>query len=181
MSPWPGAAVFPRGVTLETERLRLRVPEERDLDALAAIYADPEAMRYIGEGKTFNRAETWRAIANMLGHWLLRGYGMWVVERKDTGEAIGRVGYLDSEGWPGFELGWILARGAWGRGYATEAARVALAHATGALGKARVISLIRPGNAPSARVAVKLGFANEGAIELLGGPVDVYANAPAPR
>lgn len=180
MSRWPGAAVFRQGATLETGRLRLRVPEERDLEAFAAIYADAETMRFIGEGRTFNRAETWRSIANMLGHWLLRGYGMWTVERKDTGAAIGRVGYLDSEGWPGFELGWLLARPEWGRGYATEAARAALDHATGALGRERVISLIRPGNAPSARVAAKLGLRREGEIELLGGPVDVYANRPAP-
>src|SRR6185369_17412341 len=80
---WPGASLFPNGVTLETERLRLRILEERDLDPLATMYADPDTMRYLGEGKVISRADTWRAISGGLGHWLLRGYGMWAVETRE--------------------------------------------------------------------------------------------------
>ena len=83
-------------------------------------------------GKTFDRLETWRHMAFMVGHWQLRGYGPWAVEEKASGELVGRVGFLNPEGWPAFELGWTLARKFWGRGYATEAARRALDYGFGA-------------------------------------------------
>lgn len=177
MSPLPGAQALAAGHALETARLRLRLFEERDLPALAAMYADAETMRHIGGGQVLTRAETWRAIAGMLGHWALRGYGMWAVDNRETGELVGRVGFIDPEGWPGFELGWLVARTHWGRGYATEAARAALAHALGPLGRRRVISLVRPANAASARVAAKIGMRPEGEIELLGAPAQVHAYA----
>jgi RimJ/RimL family protein N-acetyltransferase len=176
MTAWPGSACFPAGHTLETERLRLRIMEERDLEALAAMYADEETMRYIGEGKVLSRMESWRSIATALGHWLLKGYGMWAVELKSTGAVVGRVGYIDAEGWPGFELGWLIARAHWGRGYASESALAARDYATGALNKSRVISLIRIGNERSVRVAEKLGFVRDGTVEMLGAPALVYAN-----
>jgi RimJ/RimL family protein N-acetyltransferase len=180
MSPWPGAVHFPGGVTVETGRLRLRLMEERDLDAIAAIFADAETMRYIGEGKVFNRNETWRSISSVLGHWLLKGYGMWTVETRDGGEVVGRVGFIDPAGWPGFELGWIIAKPHWGHGYATEAARAAYDYAIHTLKRERVISLIRPGNDRSVRVAEKLGFVRDGMVELLGTPAMVYANQRTP-
>src|SRR5438270_11120929 len=91
---------------LETERLRLRPFRESDWDAYAAMCADAEVMRHLGTGATLSRDETWRAIASMLGHWTLRGYGMWAIESRETGELVGRTGFLDPPGWPGFELRW---------------------------------------------------------------------------
>ena len=175
MSELPGLAHIAEGTALETARLKLRLFAEKDLDALAAMYADAETMRYIGEGKTFNRGETWRAISSMLGHWLLRGYGMWAIELKGTGEMIGRAGFIYPEGWPGFELGWMVAKPFWGRGYATEAAEAALDYAQRELDKSRVISLIRRDNLPSIRVAEKIGARFESEVELLGAPALVYA------
>lgn len=175
MTDRPGVPALAAAQTHETARLRLRLVAGRDLDALAAMYADPEAMRYLGEGKTLTRAETWRAIAGMLGHWALRGYGMWAIELKATGEMIGRAGFIDPEGWPEFELGWQVARSHWGNGYAPEAASFALGYARSVLARRRVASFIRPGNAPSIRVAEKLGMLPEGPIDLLGGPVIRYA------
>ena len=164
---------------LETARLRLRLPEERDLDAFATMYADGTTMRHIGEGKTLTRPETWRAIAGMLGHWALRGYGMWSIERRDTGEVIGRAGFIEPEGWPGFELGYLIARRHWSQGYATEAAFAARDWALATYGQRRMISLIRPANEASIRVAEKIGFRLDGTVELLGAPALVYANALA--
>lgn len=173
----PGLAVLASDATLETARLRLRIFGEGDLDALSTMYGDAETMRHIGEGKTFNRGETWRAMSSMLGHWLLRGYGMWAIELKGTGEMIGRAGFIFPEGWPGFELGWMVAKQYWGRGYATEAAEAALEYAYGKLDRTRVISLIRRDNLPSIRVAEKLGGKFENEIELLGAPALVYAHS----
>ena len=175
MNDRPGVAALAAAETHETARLRLRLFAGRDLDTLAAMYADAEAMRHIGEGKTLSRAETWRALAGMLGHWALRGYGMWAIELKATGETIGRAGFIDPEGWPEFELGWQVAKAHWGNGYAPEAASFALGYARTRLARRRVASFIRPGNAPSIRVAEKIGMRPDGERELLGGPVLCYA------
>jgi RimJ/RimL family protein N-acetyltransferase len=163
---------------LETQRLRLRPFEARDWDAYAAMCADPEVMRHLGTGATLSRDDTWRAIAGMLGHWQLRGYGMWAIEAKEAPGLIGRAGFIDPPGWPGFELGWVLAREHWGRGYATEAARAALACAFETLARDRVIHLIRPGNSASIRVAQRLGATRAGEVELLGATALVYESRP---
>lgn len=152
--------------TLETERLLLRIFRPSDLDAYAEICADPEVMRYIKDGRTLSREETWRHMAVILGHWDLRGYGLWAVEERATGRLIGRIGHWNPEGWPGFELGWMLARRFWGHGFATEGARSALRHAFSVLHVPHVISLICPENAPSIQVAQRLGEQLEGTTEV---------------
>jgi len=161
-------------ITLETERLVLRPFRGADHEPYAAICADAEVMRYIGTGVTLSAPDAWRSMANILGHWQLLGYGMFAAELKSTGELLGRVGFLDPPGWPGFELGWVLGRGHWGKGYAFEAARACLDYAFGILGRERVVSLIRPENQRSIRVAEKLGERLSGEIELLGGRCLVY-------
>ena len=153
---------------LETPRLLLREFRESDLAAYAPMQADPEVMRYIGEGKTVTCNDTWRSIAGMLGHWQLRGYGMWALEEKTSGKLVGRAGFIDPPGWPGFELGWLLGRPYWGLGFATEAASRCLRYAFEELRRDVVISLIRPANAPSIKVAERLGMQNTGELELLG-------------
>ena len=161
-------------VVLETERLHLRMFDEADLDAYAAICADPDVMRYLGDGKVLGRPEAWRQMAMILGHWQLRGFGLWAVQERATAALVGRIGFFQPEGWPGFELGWMLRRASWGRGYATEAAARALEHAFTAMGQHRVISLIRPGNLASIRVAERLGEALEGRTTLFGQEALVY-------
>jgi RimJ/RimL family protein N-acetyltransferase len=158
---------------LETDRLRLRMFRESDLDAYAAMCADPEVMKYLGPGP-MNRSEAWRNLALVLGHWQLRGFGLWAVEERGSGELVGRVGCWRPEGWPGMEIGWTLRRSSWGLGYATEAARAALDVALGRLGQSHVISMIHSENAASIRVARRLGMRLEGRAELMGFPVVVY-------
>ncbi len=153
-------------LTLETERLTLRAFRPEDLDAYAKTCADPEVMRYINDGKTLSREETWRDMAAILGHWQLRGYGLWAAEDRATHKLIGRIGHWNPEGWPGFELGWMLGRRFWGHGFATEGGRSALQHAFSALNVSHVISLIHPDNARSIRVAQKLGERLEGTVEI---------------
>ena len=159
---------------LATERLILRMFGESDLDGYAAMCGDPEVMRYLAP-KPMTRAEAWRHMAMVLGHWQLRGYGLWAVEERASGLLAGRVGCWRPEGWPGFEVGWALRREFWGRGYATEAARVALDQAFTELGQTRVISLIRPENARSIAVAARLGMTCHGQTDLNGNPALIYA------
>jgi RimJ/RimL family protein N-acetyltransferase len=75
---------------LQTVRLVLREWQTTDVDAYAAMTADPEVMRYLGG--VMDREQSWSAMALHAGHWTLRGYGNWVVERESDGEFLGRVG-----------------------------------------------------------------------------------------
>lgn len=159
--------------SLETERLILRMWRAEDFDTYAAICADAEVMRYLG-GKTLTRHEVWRSMAFHVGHWHLLGYGHWAVEEKSSGRFVGRIGFLNPEGWPGFEVGWTLARECWGKGYATEGARAALDYAFKEMGREHVISLIHPDNAASIRVAERLGERREGETDLFGTYVHIY-------
>jgi RimJ/RimL family protein N-acetyltransferase len=162
-----------RGIpTLETERLWLRPFRLSDFDDYAAMCGDPEVTRYLLTRLT--REQAWRHLAFLIGHWVLRGYGMWAVEEKETGAFVGRIGFAEPDGWPGFELGWTLARRFWGRGYATEGARAALTHAFTVLGKDRVVSLIHPENQASIRLAERLGESLQGRAEILGKEHLVY-------
>jgi RimJ/RimL family protein N-acetyltransferase len=181
-------------LALETPRLRLRPPESQDLDAFVEIHEDPEVLRYLTTlGQASGRAAGWRVIAMLLGHWQLRGYGQWTVIEKATNQIIGRVGPWHPEGWPGIELGWIIRRSHWNLGFATEAAQAARDHAFSVIDTPHLISMIHPDNAPSIRVAEKLG-ATLGRRDAFGGaavliyefarPQGIHArqhvNAPAP-
>jgi RimJ/RimL family protein N-acetyltransferase len=141
---------------IETERLVLRPWREADLDPYSEMCADPEVMRYIGSGRPLDRDEAWRQIATFVGHWELRGYGLWAVETKADGSFVGRVGLWRPEGWPGLEVGWALGRSHWGLGYATEAGRATTAFAWRTVQAPDLISLIQPENEASRRVAERL-------------------------
>jgi RimJ/RimL family protein N-acetyltransferase len=131
-------------------------------------------MRFLGEGRPLDRFEAWRSMAMILGHWQLRGYGPWALEERASGAFIGRVGFFYPDGWPDFELGWVLGREYWGKGYASEAAGRALAYAFAEMGRDHVISLIHPDNGPSIKVAERLGEKIEGQTELFGHAVLIY-------
>ena len=160
-------------VTLETDRLILRMWREADFEEYVQLCADPEVMRFLG-GKIFDRTEAWRHMASMIGHWYLRGFGIWAVEEKASGRLVGRIGCIYPEGWPGFEVGWTLKREFWGKGYATEGARRALQYAFKELDKPHVISLIQAENVASVRVAERLGETIEGTAKVMGIDVLVY-------
>jgi RimJ/RimL family protein N-acetyltransferase len=161
-------------ITLETDRLTLRMLRESDLDAYAEMCADPEVMRYLGDGQPMARPMAWRNLAMMVGHWSLRGYGLWAAQERASGVLVGRIGFWNPEGWPGFEVGWTLRRSFWGRGYATEGARAALGYAFTQLGQPHVISLIHPENAASIRVAQRIGERLSGSTEVMGKSALVY-------
>ncbi len=162
---------------LETDRLVLCGVREGDFETWAAFMADPEVMRYLGGPMA--RSDAWRTIAMTLGHWELRGYGMWAVERKSDGALMGRVGMLNPEGWTGLEVGWTLGRPFWGQGYATEAAAAAMRYAFLTQPVERVVSNIDPDNLASQAVALNLGESKGPQTQLtVGGhtfPVDVWA------
>jgi RimJ/RimL family protein N-acetyltransferase len=152
--------------TLETERLLLRGWRETDLDAYAAMMADAQVMRFLGGPMA--RADAWRGMASLIGHWLLRGHGVWAVERKSDGALVGRIGVQRPEGWPATEVAWILGRPYWGQGYATEAARASLDWGFANLAVPKLVSLIDSENLASRAVAKRLGYTK-------GSPATLFA------
>jgi RimJ/RimL family protein N-acetyltransferase len=159
---------------IETQRLTLRPFREEDVDPLFELSQNPDVVRYVGDRRTPTRQEVWRAIAAWIGHWAMRGYGQWAIEERDSGDFIGRAGIINPVDWPGPEVGYLLGRAFWGRGYATEAAGAAMAWGFRRGGFAELISLIDPANTRSMGVATRLGESLRGDIDLLGHRVLVY-------
>ena len=159
---------------LETERLLLRQFREDDLDDWARITSDAAVMRYVG-GSPFTREEAWRSLGYALGHWQIRGFGLWAAQEKSSGRLVGRIGLYQPEGWPGLEVGWLVDRARWGEGLASEGGAASLAHAFEALAAERVISVIEPPNAASIRVAEKIGERFRERRQLQGRLVSIYA------
>ncbi|WP_230482716.1 GNAT family N-acetyltransferase [Sphingomonas sp. Leaf21] len=147
--------------TLTTERLTLRGHHPDDLDALAAMWAEPQVYAMIG-GKPRPREDVWIRLLRSIGCWTAFGYGAWVVCDRVTGAILGDVGMLESRRAIVPELtvpetGWALSAAGHGRGYAGEAMRAALGWAD-ANGVPRTCCIIDPGNAASLRLAGKLGY-----------------------
>jgi RimJ/RimL family protein N-acetyltransferase len=171
-------------VTVETARLLLRPFKASDAQPMLEIHEDPEVARYLVGGPAPSSLNgltvAWRNIAMMIGHWHLRGYGAWVVEERATGGVIGRVGLWHPGGVPEIELGWVIRRSHWRRGFATEAADAALRWTWEHVATDRIVSWIQPDNAPSIRVAEKIGQRLERQDVAHGTPMLVYvAERPA--
>lgn len=171
MQPAPVLSGVPQIVT---DRLILRGLVTDDFEAYARIMADPDVTRYLGEGRPLTRFEAWRHMAAIVGHWALRGFGIWAVEERSTGRLIGRIGCHEPEGFPAFEVGYVLARDAWGRGYAREGVAASLQYARETLGRTEITSIIRPANAVSIRVATSFGAERAETVDFFGRPSLVY-------
>lgn len=153
------------GPILETERLLLRPLVGDDLGALTGIFGDPAVMAAFAEAP-LAREQVERWLARNLAHQQEHGYGLFAVCLKDDGRLIGDCGLelMDIEGERVAELGYDFRSDCWNRGYATEAVRAVRHYAFDVLGLPLLVSLIRPGNDASARVAEKAGLRRAGTI-----------------
>lgn len=161
---------------LLTERLRLRAIEASDLDAFAAMHANPEVMRFLGAGRPRTREETWDTMAAMRGQWALRGYGVFALERREAPGFIGRAGILHPGAWPEPELAYGLDQPWWGKGLALEAAVAIRNWAFASFPFPRMISYVRPANVRSVGILKALGARLESESELLGGPAQIWVH-----
>ena len=151
-------------IRIETERLILRPPTGDDFERWAAFQADEATMTYLGGTKS--RPESWRDLCSMIGAWHVRGFAMFSLILKDSGQWIGRIGPWHPEGWPGTEVGWGVSPDYAGRGYAVEAAAATMDYAVDQLGWTDICHTIDPENAASIKLAQRLGSTNRGPTRL---------------
>ncbi|MEM9159155.1 MAG: GNAT family N-acetyltransferase [Verrucomicrobiota bacterium] len=145
-------------VVLETQRLYLREMTDQDFGVLFEVLSDPETMRYYPTPYTEEKVRYW--IDRFCESYVKNGFGLWIVVEKETGVVVGDCGLIlqSLEGVDEVEIGYHFNKKYWGRGYATEAAAGCRQYAFEELGLKRVISLIRPENKPSWRVAERNGM-----------------------
>src|SRR5271167_3025181 len=178
IAPLKPGAVFAQidGPVIATERLILRQWRSDDIGPNTAMLADPASGRFItADGKPVTDAFVgWRNAAIMSGHWVLHGFGMFVIEEKASGKFAGRVGPWFPPGWPGFEVGWGIAREFRGKGYALEAARAAIDWSFATFELERIIHCIDRENVASQAVVRRLGADKQGEIDLFGHVADVW-------
>ena len=161
---------------LETDRLILRGWTDDDLDPYARIVADPEVMKFIGDGRVQGRDQAEKFIQAMRAYEQGRGWHLWAVERKADGQLLGYCGYglLDDQ----LDFGWRLGREFWGQGYGTEAARAALDYGVAAYGFTEIRSVAYAENRASIRIMEKLGLRREGAGMRHGKALVYYFHRP---
>lgn len=146
---------------LETERLLIRPWSQDDRPHFRAIMQDTEVTRYVHGGRPYEEAAIDEFFARQERQLAEYDLCMGAAIEKSSGRVIGISGVQPLGTTSELEVGWIFARHAWGRGYATEAGAAAVDHVLQTLGRARVVAIIHPGNAPSKRVAARLGMAFE--------------------
>ncbi|MFC6354503.1 GNAT family N-acetyltransferase [Luethyella okanaganae] len=155
------------GPSLETERLVLRRWSHADLEPFSALNADPRVMEHFPSPLTPEESAAF--VGRIEDAFRRRGFGLWAVERRDTGVFIGFVGltvpgfeaHFSSVQAPAVEVGWRLAADEWGQGFATEAASAVLGFAFEVLGLAEVVSMTAVGNERSMRVMERLGMRHD--------------------
>ena len=145
-------------IVIETPRLILREFLTHDAEALACVISDPETMRFYPAPFDRQGVEGW--IARNIRRYEKDGHGLWAIDLKSIGEMIGDCGITlqEVDGEPLPEIGYHLRRDMWGQGFATEAARACRDYGFDSLKAEFLISLIRPENLPSRRVAERNGM-----------------------
>lgn len=145
---------------LESARLLMRQWQDEDLPAFAAMCADPQVMRYFPA--PLSRLESASMIGRVRGHFAEHGFGLWALERKDSGEFIGFTGLgvvgFDAPFTPAVEIGWRLAKEHWGLGYASEAAWTTLRCGFDRLALKEIVSFTAQSNLPSEKVMQAIGM-----------------------
>lgn len=165
---------------IETDRLALRAPAAADWPAWRAFLASPRSDFIRAED--YDEGKAWRAFGHVIGHWVMRGFGMFVFTLRGSDAALGMAGPWYPAGWTEREIGWTLwSEAAEGKGYAREAATAARDHAFSVLGWTTAVSYIHPDNARSIALADRLGAALDPAAgHPFDGPTLVYRH-PAPK
>ena len=168
---------------IETERLILRGHTLADFPEVWENWRDPVTVRHVG-GEPLSEEDSWTKMVRMIGHWHVMGFGYWLVREKATGRFLGEVGFADFrrtlnphlDGAP--EAGWVIASWGHGKGFAREAMDAAHAWREARFGPARTVCLINPDNAPSLKLADRMGYREYARTDYKGGPVILLERLP---
>jgi RimJ/RimL family protein N-acetyltransferase len=158
---------------LSTERLVLRPVTTDDHAAVLAHWTQPDVRRFLFDGAALSGVEVAETIEESIGDFAARGFGVWLIELGSTADLIGTAG-LRPLGSSGLEIFYSLAPGAWGHGYATEAARAVVEYGLGPLGLPEVLAEVDEGNAASVAVVKRLGMTPYAVVPGLLGPMTRY-------
>lgn len=158
---------------LSTERLVLRPVMADDHAAVLAHWTQPDVRRFLFDGAALSGVEVAETIEESIGDFAARGFGVWLIELGSTADLIGTAG-LRPLGSSGLEIFYSLAPGAWGHGYATEAARAVVEYGLGPLGLPEVLAEVDEGNAASVAVVRRLGMTPYAVVPGLLGPMTRY-------
>lgn len=161
---------------LETDRLVLRAPGPQDYPDFKATFASYRS-RFMGG--PLNTYETWMLYAAEIGHWAIRGFGMWMVHLKGSGETVGMAGGWFPAKWPEREIAWIIWPEKAGKGFALEATHRVRRHFFDDQGWETAVSYIDPKNLDSIRLAERLGARKDADAASIDGSDAVYRH-PAP-
>ena len=161
---------------LETPRLVLRGPQAQDYPDFKATFASYRS-RFMGG--PLNGYEAWMLYAAEIGHWEIRGFGMWMIHLRDSGETVGMAGGWFPAKWPERELAWIIWPDKAGRGFALEATHRVRRHLYDDLRWDGVVSYIDPKNLDSIRLAERLGAVKDHDAPSVDGTDAVYRH-PSP-
>ncbi|NDY93845.1 GNAT family N-acetyltransferase [Ideonella livida] len=140
-----------------TARLAVRRWQADDLAMLYTVYADPEAVRWVGDGQPITQAECERWLVVTANNYARRGYGMWAVTSRDSAEVLGFAGLVHPGGQAEPEVKYALRRACWGQGFASELLPALLRHGAQAHGLRQIIATVDPDNLASQRVLRKAG------------------------
>ena len=158
---------------LSTERLVLRPVTTDDHAAVLAHWTQPDVRRFLFDGAALSGVEVAETIEESIGDFAARGFGVWLIELGSAAGLIGTAG-LRPLGSSGLEIFYSLAPGAWGHGYATEAARAVVEYGLGPLGLPEVLAEVDEGNAASVAVVKRLGMTPYAVVPGLLGPMTRY-------
>ena len=165
-------SLFPE---IQTDRLYMRVGGVDDLDELDRYFSS-DASRYVGGPRP--RSASWEALCAGVGHWHLRGFGLWIILDRETGAQLGIAGLSQPDGWPEPELVWVIYDQYSGQGIATEAIQGCRIAAAEHFGIRRPISLLRPEHQPLVKMVERMGAEHIGDVEIPEfGPIAAWRHA----
>ena len=161
--------------TITTPRLVLRAFTEEDVEPLYRILREEDVLRYFPPTDPLPRDRVQKMVLGLLRHWEARGYGLWAVEARSSGELMGRCGLQWLPDTEEVEVDFILGRAFWGQGFATEAGRASLRYGFEELELERMVGIVHTENIASQRVLEKLGMALVEQREFFGMECNRYA------
>jgi ribosomal-protein-alanine N-acetyltransferase len=125
------------------------------------MYSNQEVMRFIGQGKTFTRAQCEKSIANWISYQLKHGFANWAVVLKDIDKFVGKCGFSWLPDNSEIEISYMLDEPYWGKGYASEISKTTLDYGFDSLNMKKIVAMVYPQNRPSIRVIEKMGMKYE--------------------